>query len=822
MEMRQKGRSGATKRRRSKSKASSDTTHRLPSDPSAAVAATLAVLSIPRCPSSEPLLKSTLNKLLRVLLSAPPLSEDFLNLTISVLPPLLSNSRSSEIISVGARIVGAASLISFEMNEKLASDGEIVRALVPKVVNSETRVAMAACDAILDLSTTSLGRKRLLELSALEYLMLGFLQVKVYKSSGASVSVLILDKGGVPCVGGESGEDELLLLLLNAAVTLVNSCSIEHLEEIPKKLMELFVVQLKQLWTEVRAKVIAREASQRRHRFLSNLTASNVAESLFRLSMNATRSVYIPTEEIVAQIFGTSDHSFMDFLLNHWESSVFLLRKPKSNSDEEGDIFRPFMQFLNCSGEFPSTLSALLQGMVSCVPIGADDTDILNFLKEAGETLGCPMVYEQDIRVLRTWTPCLKTEDHYFERSLTNRPVKTHHSIYMNDIMKCEDAYKLGYTIAMRGMEFRCMSIAAIADKLAYLFGQPSVGANLYLTPPNSQGLACHYDDHCVFVCQLRGTKQWTVFHEPVVQLPRLYQHMEHSTGSLTKSKQITLTEGDVLYIPRGVLHEASTSVFRDSPDRAADFSLHITLSVEIERSFEATTVVILKVVVYIFFLGQGYDELPVAHGAHGLGENVPGIADSMWEGFAHVALFCWSQSLKASDTTNKMEAICVSFLHVAIGVLGNSNPVYRKACLVAADSLTSDTKNWLDQNQRAIFNQLIGEIYEVSSFMDALKRIQMSIQSGEDPFHWIRWLSLLIDKKMIQHDWLSHFEGIVNLLPLNDERKDEAEAAFLTIKSKFCREVVFDDVKAHFKMLHGMYKKTRKQYMNGMLSLHF
>ena len=46
--------------------------------------------------------------------------------------------------------------------------------------------------------------------------------------------------------------------------------------------------------------------------------------------------------------------------------------------------------------------------------------------------------------------------------------------------MKCEEAYKKGYTIALRGMEFRFESIAAVADTLACLFGQPSVGANLY------------------------------------------------------------------------------------------------------------------------------------------------------------------------------------------------------------------------------------------------------------------------------------------------------------------------------------------------------
>jgi lysine-specific demethylase/histidyl-hydroxylase NO66 len=34
------------------------------------------------------------------------------------------------------------------------------------------------------------------------------------------------------------------------------------------------------------------------------------------------------------------------------------------------------------------------------------------------------------------------------------------------------------------------------------------VGANTYLTPPNSQGFAPHYDDVEVFVCQVRQARE--------------------------------------------------------------------------------------------------------------------------------------------------------------------------------------------------------------------------------------------------------------------------------------------------------------------------
>lgn len=71
------------------------------------------------------------------------------------------------------------------------------------------------------------------------------------------------------------------------------------------------------------------------------------------------------------------------------------------------------------------------------------------------------------------------------------------------DVLKYEQAYKDGYTVALCGLEFRYPGIAAIVDTLALMFGQPSVDANLYLTPPNSRGLARHFDDYYVFVCQI-------------------------------------------------------------------------------------------------------------------------------------------------------------------------------------------------------------------------------------------------------------------------------------------------------------------------------
>ncbi|KAF6768056.1 hypothetical protein AHF37_03831 [Paragonimus kellicotti] len=49
------------------------------------------------------------------------------------------------------------------------------------------------------------------------------------------------------------------------------------------------------------------------------------------------------------------------------------------------------------------------------------------------------------------------------------------------------------------------------------------VGANVYLTPPKSQGFAPHYDDIEAFILQLEGSKHWRIYapRESAEKLPR-------------------------------------------------------------------------------------------------------------------------------------------------------------------------------------------------------------------------------------------------------------------------------------------------------------
>ncbi|XP_013042432.3 ribosomal oxygenase 2 isoform X1 [Anser cygnoides] len=108
-----------------------------------------------------------------------------------------------------------------------------------------------------------------------------------------------------------------------------------------------------------------------------------------------------------------------------------------------------------------------------------------------------------------------------------------------------------------------------IQEKLECYFGS-LVGSNVYITPQGSQGLPPHYDDVEVFILQLEGEKHWRLY-KPTVHLAREYNvESEDRIGNPTH--EFVLKPGDLLYFPRGTIHQA------DTPP-GISYSTHVTIS---------------------------------------------------------------------------------------------------------------------------------------------------------------------------------------------------------------------------------------------------
>lgn len=138
------------------------------------------------------------------------------------------------------------------------------------------------------------------------------------------------------------------------------------------------------------------------------------------------------------------------------------------------------------------------------------------------------------------------------------------------DVTKVLAEYRRGATIVLQALHRSWPPVARFCRTLETHFTYP-LQTNIYLTPPSAQGFAPHYDTHEVFVLQIAGSKHWRVYGSPI-PLP------DHSlpSGSVrvdigTPMHEIDLQPGDLLYLPRGYIHEALTS--------AAE-SLHVTVGI--------------------------------------------------------------------------------------------------------------------------------------------------------------------------------------------------------------------------------------------------
>jgi hypothetical protein len=133
-------------------------------------------------------------------------------------------------------------------------------------------------------------------------------------------------------------------------------------------------------------------------------------------------------------------------------------------------------------------------------------------------------------------------------------------------------AYKAGKSFRIQHLENYLPELAAWCSVLEKELGMP-LRANAYFSPPGSMGLSPHYDGCDSFVIQLLGEKTWQIFSEYTEQvlLPTPDQKFSHTRHRpLGEPTSVTMRQGDVLYLPRGVMHSAFTQ---------STTSIHLTVS---------------------------------------------------------------------------------------------------------------------------------------------------------------------------------------------------------------------------------------------------
>ena len=139
-----------------------------------------------------------------------------------------------------------------------------------------------------------------------------------------------------------------------------------------------------------------------------------------------------------------------------------------------------------------------------------------------------------------------------------------------------------GCTVRLLCPHLHSDSVHSLLSTLELEFGC-MVGSNAYLTPGgDSQGFAPHYDDIEAFILQLEGRKRWRVYPPPnkAETLPR-FSSRDYTEGDMEGTAPVidtVLEPGDILYMPRGWIHQAHTPPSRGGQGDGGH-SLHLTAS---------------------------------------------------------------------------------------------------------------------------------------------------------------------------------------------------------------------------------------------------
>lgn len=125
------------------------------------------------------------------------------------------------------------------------------------------------------------------------------------------------------------------------------------------------------------------------------------------------------------------------------------------------------------------------------------------------------------------------------------------------DPLKFLRHYRQGSTMVFSAAHERIFSLRQLTNQIgAYL--QHPLQTNIYLTPHNAQGFAPHYDTHDVFVLQFAGSKRWRIYDTNQLLADKTTPFDKENCAVGKVIAEFTLHQGDSLYIPRGIMHDAN------------------------------------------------------------------------------------------------------------------------------------------------------------------------------------------------------------------------------------------------------------------------
>jgi hypothetical protein len=120
------------------------------------------------------------------------------------------------------------------------------------------------------------------------------------------------------------------------------------------------------------------------------------------------------------------------------------------------------------------------------------------------------------------------------------------------DTARLWESLSTGYTLALRQADELHPPLSALAARYERVLGR-GFELNVYASMRPREGFGPHWDEHDVFVHQLAGAKRWRILPRTAHSLMPRDQPPDDAPETVLD--EVTLTAGDLLYLPRGFWH---------------------------------------------------------------------------------------------------------------------------------------------------------------------------------------------------------------------------------------------------------------------------
>lgn len=136
------------------------------------------------------------------------------------------------------------------------------------------------------------------------------------------------------------------------------------------------------------------------------------------------------------------------------------------------------------------------------------------------------------------------------------------------DVKKLLNLFNEGATIILNSGETAMPSLTGLRRALENEL-KCRVQANIYITPPQKQGFPPHFDAHNVLILQIHGSKRWNLYDSPVANPVKVTPVKPKDYQDREPVQSVEMKPGDLLYIPRGMVHYARSE---------EHYSIHVTV----------------------------------------------------------------------------------------------------------------------------------------------------------------------------------------------------------------------------------------------------